>query len=282
MEERLNEQDEKLIISNNKIAELSQKVDALKATLDETTEARQPRLLTPAPPNPPPENNHVSSQSDDSFQLVRQGAKPIRRVIQPTKCSNRFQILEEQDEPESSYLVGDSVVRQQLTEFCGRVKEKRRIYCLPGAGVDDITNVLDQVSAEATDKSLFVIHAGTNDIRKTRSEELLNKYRRLIQQYKTKSSNIIISGVLPRIDADNLFYSKAFSLNNRLQSLCKEQGIEFLNMWNDFYKQSGLFQRDGLHLSAVGAARYGRLLNEAVRGFWAKNGTGTDATENAR
>ena len=53
-------------------------------------------------------------------------------------------------------------------------------------------------------------------------------------------------------------------------------------MWNDFYKQSGLFQSDGLHLSAVGAARYGRLLNEAVRDFWTKNGAGTDATETAR
>ena len=171
------------------------------------------------------------------------------------------------------------MIRQQITEFCGRVKDKRRLFCLPGAGVDDVTDVLDQVSEEATADSLFVIHTGTNDVRNTRSEELMSKYRRLIQQYKTKSNNIIISGVLPRMSADNVFYSKAFSLNNRLQSLCREQGIEFVNMWNDFYNKAGLFQNDGLHLSAVGAARFGRLLSEAVRRYWAKNGTATDATE---
>ena len=43
-------------------------------------------------------------------------------------------------------------------------------------------------------------------------------------------------------------------------------------MWNDFYNQADLFQGDGLHLSGVGAARFGRLLNEAVKDFWAKNG----------
>ena len=174
------------------------------------------------------------------------------------------------------------MIRQQITEICGRAKEKRRVFCMPGAKVDDVTDVIDQIAKDATDKTLFVIHAGTNDVKKTRSEELLNKYRSLIQQYKTKSSNIMISGVLPRISAGNLFYSKAFSLNNRLQSLCREQGVEFVNMWNDFYSQAGLFQSDGLHLSDVGAARFGRLLNEAVRNFWRKNWAGPDVTETPR
>ena len=116
----------------------------------------------------------------------------MRQVIQPTVCSNRYQILEEEDEPSSTFLVGDSMIRQHLTEFCGRMKEKRRLFCLLRAGVDDVTDLFDQVSQEATNESLFVLHTGTNDVRKTRSEELLGKYRKLIQQYKTKSRNIII------------------------------------------------------------------------------------------
>ena len=168
------------------------------------------------------------------------------------------------------------MIRQQLTEFCGRVKHRRRLYCMLGAGIDDVTEMMDKVSKEATSDTLFVIHAGTNDVRKTRSEELLDKYRKLIQQYKTKSNNILISGVLPRVAADDLFYSKAFSLNNRLRNLCKDQGVEFVDMWNEFYNRSGLFHSDGLHLLAVGADRFGRLLSEAVRSFWAKNGAGSD------
>merc|ERR1711911_155351 len=230
MEERLKEQDEKLIIGTNKIIELSKEVDSLKARLDNHTLSLSTATTT-APTVTAPTNTETAAQTpptlqppelpqpESAFVTVRRGAKPTLRVIQPTKCSNRFQILEEDGEPESSYLVGDSIIRQQLTEFCGRVKDKRRMFCLPGAGVDDVTDVLDQVSEEATAESLFVIHTGTNDVLKTRSEELLNKYRRLIQQYKTKSNNIIISGLLPRMSADNVFYSKAFSLNNRLQSL---------------------------------------------------------------
>ena len=92
----------------------------------------------------------------------------------------------------------------------------------------------------------------------------------------------MISGVLPRIAADDMFYSKAFSLNSRLQNLCKDHGVEFVSMWNDFYDRSDLFHGDGLHLSAVGAARFGRLLSEAVRRFWAKNGAGSNVTETAQ
>ena len=131
---------------------------------------------------------------------------------------------------------------------------------MPGVGIDDVTDIMDKVSEDATNESLFVIHAGTNDILKTRSEKLLDKYRKLIQQYKTKSNNIIISDVLPRIATEDLFYSKAFSLNNRLHNLCKDNGVEFVN----FYNQTGLFHSDGLHLLGVGAARFDKVVNEAV------------------
>ena len=83
---------------------------------------------------------------------------------------------------------------------------RRRNFCYPGTGVDDITAAIDKVAAGTTNRFLFVFHAGTNDVCKTRSEEMLEKYRRLIQQYKTKSANIIISGVLATISARNMLY----------------------------------------------------------------------------
>ncbi len=138
---------------------------------------------------------------------------------------------------------------------------------MPGPDIGDVTEMMEKVSEEATAETIFVIHAGTNDVSKTRSEELLDKYRKLIQQYKEKSSNIMISGVLPRVAADDLFYSKAFSLNSRLLNLCKNHGVEFVDMRSDFYNRTGLYHTDGLHLSAVRAAWFGRLLNEEVRSY---------------
>lgn len=35
------------------------------------------------------------------------------------------------------FLVKDSMIRQKLAKFYGQVKEDRRLFCLPGAGVDD-------------------------------------------------------------------------------------------------------------------------------------------------
>ena len=79
----------------------------------------------------------------------------------------------------------------------------------------------------------------------------------------------------------DLFYNKVFSLNNGLRNLCKDNGVEFVNMWNDFYNRTGLFHSDGLYLSAVGDARFGRLVNEAVRSFWLKNVVSSEATVTA-
>ena len=133
MKEKLKEQDDKLIY---KIAKLTQMIQSLKLVL-ESQGGNSVRIgaatRTQPPSPPPPENNTAYSHSDTDFTPVRRGAKPVRQVIQPTICSNRFQIFEEEDEPANSFLVGDSTTRQQLTEFCGRVRHRRRLFCLLGA-----------------------------------------------------------------------------------------------------------------------------------------------------
>ena len=142
---------------------------------------------------------------------------------------------------------------------------------MPGASLQDITAAIEDTTNDTTNNTLYVIHAGTNDVQRTRSEELMEKYREMIRKYKTKTSNLIISGILPRIDADTRFYNIAFSTNNRLKDLCQQENVEFLNMWDDFYNNHHLFQRDGLHLNPVGAARMGRLIHEKVCLFRSKN-----------
>lgn len=269
LESRLEEQDEKLTTLTNTVASLQELIQA--------------NVAVPSPsaaPTTPAAAATVTAPSSvsDGFTPVRRGAKPVKKAIYPVHCYNRFAILtEEDDEQESTLLVGDSMIRQQVVEFCGRVPRRRRNYCYPGAGVDDIAAALKEISPHATNDSLFVIHTGTNDVSHVRSEELLEKYRRLIRGYKTKSSNILISGVLPRVSAAVTFYNKAFSLNNRLATVCREMDVGYVNLWDEFYSSNEdemqiLFQDDGLHLSPVGAARFGRLLHDAVRAFQSKNG----------
>ena len=190
----------------------------------------------------------------------------------PVTTFNRYQILAEATEgTEQIKLIGDSIIRNQLVEFCGRDPSHRKRHCIPGASVDDVTAAYEELTQEANDKTLIIIHAGTNDVKRTASEALLAKYREMINKYKAKTRNIIISGILPRVNAENSFYSKAFSINNCLENVCKGEGVEFINLWNHFYNQPILFRDDGLHLNSVGSARLGRLLNDAVSLHKSKN-----------
>ena len=224
------------------------------------------------PATPPPNAiNSPPSNQVVGFQPVRNGAraKPTRRVL-PVKTYNKFQALaglEEPEETSEARVVGDSIVRGQLVEFCGRAPSKRKRFCIPGASVDDVTEAVDEVTDGLPDNGLVIIHAGTNDIMRTRSEELLEKYKMMIRRYKEKTNNVLISGILPKIDAGNVFFSKAFSVNNRVKNLCSQEGIEFIDTWNHFYGERELFQSDGLHLNPAGSARLGRLLNNAVNFF---------------
>ena len=220
-------------------------------------------------------DTNIESLPQSTFLPVRNGCKPAtRRVLPVISVSNKFQILTEPvSEPHETRLVGDSIIRQQHVEFCSRAPSSRKRFCIPGAGLDDIMGAAEQVTAGANNNTLYVFHAGTNDISRTRSEALLEKYRTLIRQYRMKSSNIIISGILPRISAERAFYNKAYSVNNRLKSLCLQENVNFINTWDHFYKKSDLFANDGLHLNPVGSARLGRLLSEAVNDYWTKNGS---------
>ena len=221
--------------------------------------------------NPPPKPH------DSGFTTVRNGARPTQRtkeMLIPTTF-NRFQVLGDSIEEDfETRLVGDSMIRGQLVEFCGRASNnKRKRFCFPGARLDDVTAACDDVTAGADNNTLYILHAGTNDVTSTRSEELLQKYRRMIQEFKHKTgnNNIIVSGILPKIDAESRFYDKAFSTNSRLNSLCLQEKVEFVNLWDDFYGKKSLFQTDCVHLNSVGAARLGRLLCNRVSLFKSKN-----------
>ncbi len=91
-----------------------------------------------------------------------------------------------------------------------------------------------------------MLHAGTNDVQTSRTNEILDNYRRGIRRFKQKSSHIIISGILPRINAFTGFHRKASDINNRLKSLCHDEEVAFTNAWDNFYDSPNLFRPDAL------------------------------------
>lgn len=209
-------------------------------------------------------------ESSEGFRLVKNGSPPRKvKPFIPITTTNRFSIpgFENPDEPEIR-LVGDSLVRGQLDSFCGRNPQRRRRFCVPGGRIEDVSNAVDIFTDKAPDNATYVLHVGTNDIStKSTSEEILRKYRALMKKMREKTKNIIFSGILPRLTSDESNLGRAKYVNNILKSFCKEEGFYFADFWNDFYGQADLFLRDGLHLNAIGEARFGRLLNKSVCTF---------------
>ncbi|NEQ69830.1 MAG: hypothetical protein F6K21_30930 [Symploca sp. SIO2D2] len=203
-----------------------------------------------------------------SFQVVKNGVKPKQKTFLPIKVQNRFQLLGQEDEVEGeAVIVGDSIVRGQLDSFCSINPKKRKRFCLPGATVQDITNSVNSVFQEASADSTVIIHVGTNNVLSTRSEELLDKYRKMIKSFKVKTNKLIISGILPRTKGRDRFFSGAHYTNNCLETICKQEGVGFVNLWNDFYNKKNYFLPDGLHLSQEGSAKMGQLFNDAIVNF---------------
>ncbi len=278
--QRCGKLEEELREANNKILSLTQRVEAMEAS-GSTRQAHETNDTTSNRPNISCESARDSSPTDSTnrnlpaspteFVTVRNGIKAAKKIISPLTISNSFQILAEaEDEMHDVNIVGDSIIRGQLVEFCGRAPRNRKRFCIPGAKIDDVREALDEISISKTN-NLLVVHTGTNEVVRARSEELLERYKKMIHRCKEKTSNVLISGILPRIDAIDAFYRKAFSINNRLKSLCLQEGVDYVNNWDNFYQQPWLFARDGLHLNGIGSARFGRLLNDAVRSFWQKN-----------
>ena len=133
--------------------------------------------VAPAAPPAAPNTNKASVPPQEVFQVVRNNVSPKRRIIPITKCQNRFQILSDAAEDEEEVRVtGDSIVRGQISEFCARAPATRRRFCIPGGGVQDVIDCIDEVTDQAPANTTYVIHVGTNDVQRYRSEELLDKY----------------------------------------------------------------------------------------------------------
>ncbi len=127
---------------------------------------------------------------------------------------------------------------------------------LNGARVNDIIAARNDATTGSHYNTLLILHIGTNDVKASRSEELIEKYKRLIHQYKEKSNNIIVSCILPRMNESDAFNNKAFSTSNRLKSLCAQEYVEFANFWDSFFCAHHLYQFDSVHLNSVGADRF--------------------------
>ena len=218
----------------------------------------------------------VESKIDDSelFKVVRKGAKAMACVTDSGVVTrNTFQVLEDEvsDEP-SLILVGDSLIRHQDDEFCKK-GPRRKHLCYPGKKIEDITERVDDLVANSSERTVFAYFVGTNNVKAGRSEDTVRKYKALIKKLQESRRQSVICGLIPRYDVDSLTLSRMIGINTRVQDLCKKEGVMYIDVWDHFNRDRSLYGKDGLHLSSVGKARLGRVLDEGIRNEIQRNKT---------
>jgi hypothetical protein len=164
------------------------------------------------------ENEWMVVQGSKSGKLVN--TSPNRKNAEIV-CTNRFQPIEKsEDEPGSPeamesqevIVVGDSIIRYlDNSKACCRKKQcsKRMRVCYPGARVEDISDVYDRSIVGSEENAKVVVHVGTNNIRNTRSEELVAKYEKLIKKMVDSKRDCMISGILPTLNGGSEWSSRA-------------------------------------------------------------------------
>ena len=177
---------------------------------------------------------------------------------------NKFSLLKEGsgDEEEVDYSVlGNS----NVIKFKGRTRRntKRSIYCSPDAGMEKITEHIENGNIEG---NTVVIHGGGNDIRTMNTEKLMKLYKNAIEKVTSRGKRCIISGILPRLKESPYWSSRAIGINNRVQEICKaKQGVMYIDNWDRFYNNRGFYSDDGIHLNKQGSDMLSMLMDEKVQ-----------------
>lgn len=136
-----------------------------------------------------------------------------------------------------------------------RLKQNVRVKTFFKATIESLTQELSQMDLSVYET--VVIHVGEMDIaNKLDVEAFKSKYKELISLV-TKTSKVIISGLLPRETHDVQHY------NHALSDICISQKIQFIENHNTFILASGEIPRYYFHPDKTNLKPYGtaRLLS---------------------
>ena len=150
-------------------------------------------------------------------------------------------------------VIGDSTVMGTDRRVGGKGRDSGLVCCLPGAGVQDISERVFKTLRGEGEQPQVIVHVGTHDIGKLREGDIKQRFMELGWKLKAKSNRVVISGLLP-VPRDSLEKNKEReSLNSWLKGWCTKEGFRYLNNWGSFWGRWDLYKRDGLHLNQRGS-----------------------------
>jgi hypothetical protein len=240
-----------------KVDVLNEKVNVLEAKLNSILDNKQ--------------NNEEVNVNKDTYTTVKSKKNPNQLTSEiPLKhipISNRFELLNENEELENM-IIGDSQIRNIGTIISKRKKKSKKkniVLCYPGAGTSFLNNKIEELD-NCKESSDIGVHIGGNDIRKsqdnsfTPTEDLIKKFKIILESLQRKSRKSFMIGILPRHNESFEWHSRAISINNRLSTICKTFEVDFIDPWSDFYENRTYYDKKGIHLSNSGSNKLADII----------------------
>ena len=163
-------------------------------------------------------------------------------------------------------FMGDSILRKTDGTLS---KGEDIVVCLPGAIIERVAERVENVLGYGQEGSILV-HVGTNNADRDGTTKIVQRYRELVETLKkTRVEQIILSGILPVMRGRGATYRncKNMAINALVEQMCEEEAVGFVDLWGYFVGKEDMYMRDGLHLSAKGAAVFSEnLLRSMDRG----------------
>ena len=166
-----------------------------------------------------------------------------------------------QDRRKKVIIIGDSMVKNiHSWKLRAALRQNVIVRSISGAKTSDMVHYTKPVMEE--NANLHILHCGTSDLRsKMTAETIAQNITKVALSMKKDNSSIIISGICPRGDNDDL-KEKACLVNEKLREICNSRNIGFIN--NDNIDKAQHLNKSRLHLNQYGDAILAGNLREAI------------------
>ena len=212
-------------------------------------------------PTSPPSTTTISEWRSVTCSSSGSRSMNGRATEFPLPLANRFASLEDEVAKHTEFLVvGDSMVRGYDNILQQKTRRRCKLVCQPGRGLADGTHAIRELKQVNT--AVTVVHTGSNDVGRVRSEDLVRNYKILLQELRERGGQHVVCGILPRLSAGSWWNSRAIGINDRVSKLCTQLGFHFFDPWCMFSRRHDLYASDGVHLARRGKQVFTDLLLE--------------------
>lgn len=219
------------------------------------------KFLTPtAPPQSQPPSSISSTPKIPSIQSQ-------------VPTSNRFDCLSEQELEAKVVVLGDSNISRVKPFVLQKSDNMRRTKVLSKHGAS-----LEECAAQAcaelrqtpeAQPLKIIFHAGTNDVVRNRTPEMLQKVRNIIRQLKDirQGCSISFCTLPPRVDKGHIIFARIHCFNECLLDVCREEGASIIPLHQHLRRDNNVLHLDGLHYNLTGSKIVGSAISTSCNYF---------------